>query len=117
MGLIRSGIGALIGCSLFLTAATGLAEALKRVETKYVCMVNDQLFPKEQIPTTVEGKTYYGCCEMCASKLSSESAMRHAKDPVSGKEVDKATAVIGATKEGAVHYFENNENLETFSKR
>lgn len=106
-----------IGLSLLVSSAVAVAEPVKKVETKYVCMVNDQLFSKEQVPTVVEGKTYYGCCPMCASKLSSETSMRQATDPISGKVVDKATAVVGATEDGSVRYFENNENLESFSKR
>ncbi len=30
--------------------------ALSEVESKYVCMINDQLFNKEQIPVEVEGE-------------------------------------------------------------
>ena len=41
-----------------------------QVETKKVCMVNDALFQKDQIPVEVEGKTYYGCCQMCKARLA-----------------------------------------------
>jgi YHS domain-containing protein len=91
------------------------AEELKQVETKLTCMVNNTIFAKDQIPTVVNGKTYYGCCAMCAEKLANNPAVRKAIDPVSGVEVDKATAVIGANEEGKAFYFENEKNLKAFS--
>src|SRR5262245_66626493 len=75
-------------------------QGLVQVETKYVCMINNQRFDKEQIPVEVAGKTYYGCCEMCKDKLKNDPKSRMAVDTVSGKKVDKAKAVIGATAEG-----------------
>lgn len=87
---------------------------LIRVDSKYVCMVNDQQFNKEQIPVIVDGKTYYGCCEMCKNQLKKDVTSRVSVDPVSGKEVDKAVSVIGVTSDGRVYYFENEENLQKF---
>lgn len=84
---------------------------LKKVETKTVCMVNEQAMGKDQIPVEVDGKTYYGCCEMCKKALANNAEKRVAVDPVSGKQVDKATAVIAAQEDGRVFYFENDENL------
>jgi len=106
-------------CLLALTfSIAGIAQAgekpeLKRVETKKVCMVNNQVFDKDQIPVTVEGKTYYGCCEMCKERLTKDAAARTAVDPGTGKPLDKATAVIAAMPDGKVLYFESQE---TFAK-
>jgi YHS domain-containing protein len=86
------------------------------IDSKYVCMINNQSFNKEQIPVEIEGKTYYGCCQSCEAKLKSDPSSRNAVDPVSGRQVDKATAVIGATPEGNIYYFESQENLEAFTK-
>lgn len=88
--------------------------ALSEVDSKYVCMITDQEFAKEQIPVEVDGKTYYGCCEMCKSKLNNDPQSRVAIDPVSGNKVDKAVAFIGADSEGKVFYFESEENLTQF---
>jgi YHS domain-containing protein len=88
--------------------------SLKQVESKYVCMVTNQLYDKEQIPVAVEGKMYYGCCQMCEAKLKEDPSSRMATDPVSGKEVDKSTAVIGAAPDGKVYYFESIEDLRAF---
>lgn len=88
--------------------------ALKQVETKKVCMINNQVFEKDQIPVQVEGKTYYGCCEMCKERLAKDAAARQAVDPVTGKTVDKAKAVIAALPDGKVLYFESVETLAKY---
>jgi YHS domain-containing protein len=90
------------------------ASALQVVEHKYVCMINNQRFNKVQIPIEVGGRTYYGCCEMCKGRLGGDPKSRVATDPVSGKEVDKAKAVIGANAQGEVFYFENIENMKRY---
>jgi YHS domain-containing protein len=89
--------------------------ALKPVDSNHVCMITDQEFAREQIPVQVEGKTYYGCCEMCKAKLNNNPESRVATDPVSGNEVDKAEAVIGAAPDGKVFYFESEENLVQYN--
>src|SRR5262245_47969943 len=62
-----------------LLAPPARAEApLQRVAAARVCMVNDNLFPKDQIPVEVSGKTYFGCCEMCKDRLASDASLRTA---------------------------------------
>ena len=87
---------------------------LVQVESKYVCMINDQRFNKEQIPVAVGNRTYYGCCQMCKDKLRNDPRSRAAIDPFSKKKVDKATAIIGVDADGSAYYFENAENLKQF---
>lgn len=82
-----------------------------------VCMVNDQHMGRTQIPVEVEGKTYYGCCQACESKLKTEAAFRTATDPQTHHAVDKALAVLAADREGKVLYFENAESLRAFAQR
>ena len=100
-----------------LAVAPVHAQPLKRVEAKHVCMVNNTAFDKDQIPVEVGGKTYFGCCEMCKGRLAQDAGSRAAVDPVSGKTVDKATAVIGATPDGKVYYFESEKTFAEFGKR
>lgn len=88
---------------------------LTQIDPRYVCMINNQSFNKEQIPVKVDGKTYYGCCQMCVARLKSDPGSRTAVDPVSGSDVDKATAIIGAAPDGTVYYFESEENLKAFN--
>jgi YHS domain-containing protein len=97
-----------------LVASLAFAAPLKRVETKKVCMINNQVFEKDQIPIEVEGRTYYGCCAMCKERLAKDPASRQAVDPVTGKTVDKAKAVIAALPDGMVLYFESEETLKKY---
>jgi YHS domain-containing protein len=91
-------------------------QGLVQVEAKYVCMINNQRFNKEQIPVAVGNRTYYGCCQMCKDKLRNDPRSRAAIDPVSKKKVDKATAIIGVDADGSAYYFENAENLKQFKQ-
>jgi YHS domain-containing protein len=105
----------IISFGAFTQAGNQQSSALTKVDSKYVCMMTNQLFVKEQIPVEVEGKTYYGCCEMCKAKIKNDPESREATDPVSGNKVDKAESVIGASADGSVFYFESEENLEMFN--
>lgn len=105
----------LVLCLLIALAGTVSAGQLRKVETSYVCMVNNAVMAKPQIPVKVENKTYYGCCEMCAGTLKKDRKARFAIDPVSGKEVDKAKAVIGAKPNGEVLYFESEATFQKFT--
>jgi YHS domain-containing protein len=91
-------------------------EEMEVVDAEYVCMVNDALYEKKQVHVQVDGKDYYGCCQTCKERLAEDASMRVAIDPVSGKEVDKATAVIGADSYKRVFYFESQENFEKFKE-
>lgn len=90
------------------------ARVLKRVATPYVCMVNNRVYDREQIPVRVGTRTYYGCCEGCKGRLAHDAQIRVAIDPVSGQVVDKATAVAGALPDGRVYYFESEKNLRAY---
>lgn len=67
---------------------------------------------KDQVPTVVQGKTYFGCCAMCKEKLETLAAARTGTDPVSGNSVDKASAMIARDESGKVFYFESEGTLE-----
>jgi YHS domain-containing protein len=98
--------------------ATQPSGKLTKVESaKRVCMVTNKTFADDQIAVEVEGKTYYGCCEMCKGRLTSDAKLRTAVDPVSQKSVDKAEAVIAADSKGKVFYFENDENLAAYNAK
>jgi YHS domain-containing protein len=110
---ILSGASAVAG-----PAVPGGVAAVSRVRAvDKVCMVNDCFMGKPQIPVQVEGRTYYGCCEMCKTRLAQDAAVRSAKDPVTGKTVDKATAVIGQRPDGAVLYFESASTLARYNRQ
>jgi len=98
-----------------VASTTTAVTQLTRVEdVSLVCMVTNQFMGKTQIPVAVQGKTYFGCCEMCKERLARDATARVAKDPVSGKEVDKASAVIAKREDGQVLYFQSVENLQRY---
>lgn len=80
-------------------------------------MVNDRFMGSEQIPVSVGGKTYYGCCASCKDKLQNNAEARTALDPVTQRPVDKATAVIGKSTNGKVVYFENEDTFGRYVAR
>ena len=69
-----------------------------QLQTSLVCMINNEYMAKEQIPTVVNGKTYYGCCAACAENLKNNQSSRYAEDPYSNEQVDKADAFIALWK-------------------
>lgn len=88
------------------------------VPSDLVCMVNDEYMGKKQIEVRVEGKTYYGCCQMCEERIPMDESVRRAIDPHSKKQVDKATALIAVTgNRGEVSYFENKATYTKYIKQ
>jgi YHS domain-containing protein len=85
------------------------------VQSNNVCMVNDRAMAMEQIPVEIDGKTYYGCGPMCKERLVKDEASRFAIDPVSGRKVDKAKAVIGVLPGAVVLYFENQASFQQYN--
>lgn len=86
-------------------------------DRRLVCMVNNQFMGQPQIPIEVNGQTYYGCCEMCKARLGTDAAARLSSDPVSGKTVDKAQAVIGRDSSGKTLYFESEQTFAEYARR
>ena len=84
-----------------------------QVESKYVCMINENVYEEEQILVEVDGLNYYGCCMGCKAKLLNDPSTRIATDPVSGNQVNKALAIIGECNKKA-YYFETLENLQQY---
>lgn len=88
-----------------------------KVPNKQICMVNNAYMGKDQFEVPYDGKTYYGCCNMCVEKIPNDETARKAKDPFTGKEIDKANAyIVLKDQQGNVDYFENEENYKKFSQ-
>lgn len=88
-----------------------------RVPNDWVCMVNDAYMGKAQIPVSVNGITYYGCCDMCVKTLNEQEQARTAIDPFSQQMVDKAEAFIVLTGvHGEVAYFESEANYLKYAQ-
>ena len=104
---------------LIFAAVTAYAKSgitLRKVDHANVCMTNNKDMGKTQLPVEVNGKTYYGCCKMCAGNLKNNAEARYGTDPVTGKKVDKALAFLGALPNGDIIYFESEENFNSFLK-
>ncbi|WP_312824198.1 hypothetical protein [Epilithonimonas sp.] len=85
------------------------------VPSNLVCMVNDEYMGKQQLEVPFDGKTYYGCCEMCKKRIPKDESVRYAIDPQTMKKIDKAMAYIVMIGDGGeVAYFESQENYEIF---
>ena len=90
------------------------SDGVKQVNSKNICFINKSRFNHNLKSVEVDGKKYYGCCPDCLAKLKDDASSRMDVDPLSGKQVDKATAVIGVDKNGKIYFFENIENLKKF---
>ncbi|WP_241282678.1 hypothetical protein [Chryseobacterium timonianum] len=88
------------------------------VPSDEVCMVNNAYMGKKQLEVMFDGKTYYGCCEMCKERIPKDESVRTATDPYSKRTVDKAKAVIAITGDnGEVSYFENETTYNKYLKQ
>lgn len=95
----------------------GIPDIRIETDSSLICMVTNRFMGSEQLPVEVNGKTYYGCCGGCVGKIVNNKSIRTGKDPISGAEVDKATAVIGVEKGGAILYFESEETFKEYSDK
>ena len=68
--LLTITLALLAGVTAFDNSRAEANPSLAEVDSKYVCMVTNKLFPNVQIPVEVADKTYYGCCEMCKAQLA-----------------------------------------------
>jgi len=101
-----------------IEASQGTTANEAKLKSNLVCFVNNKFMGIEQIPVEFEGKTYYGCCQDCVAKINNIREVRFAKDPLTGKEVDKALAYIVLSPQGNndVLYFESEQNYRAFIK-
>lgn len=98
-------------CGSDLADQPAQAAALRRVASDQVCMRTNRFLARPQRSIEVEGRAYYGCCAGCTKQLTEKAAVRTAKDPVTGQDVDKASAVIAARPDGTVVYFASEETF------
>lgn len=79
-----------------------------------VCMVNNTYMAAPQDRVVVDGRSYYGCCPACRDRLTTEPAVRTARDPVSGEVVDKASAVLARDDRNGILYFASAEHARQY---
>jgi YHS domain-containing protein len=111
--------------ALALTVLAGTAHAddvagpmTGRIEDRSrICMMQDSMQPKPGLAHEYNGKTYWLCCQMCEQSFNADpDRFAHAKDPVNGKVVDKATAPAYAVN-GKAFYFSSEDTLKAFAKK
>lgn len=108
---------AVVAMSLAAVAVRAATPAVLVPERTKVCMVQDTVMAAPAIPVERDGKVYYGCCEMCKGKLTSDPARYTlARDPLTGATVDKATAEL-LSVDGRVMYFQSAANRDTFARQ
>ena len=100
--------------SFAVAAENAPKQALQPLKHSDVCMVQNRYGTMKMILVEVDGKMYYGCCAGCIGKLKLNPAVRFAKDPVSGIDIDKSKAFIVGNIDGTVTYFESRETAEKF---
>lgn len=102
------------------TSACGQSHAatsyMEPVAKNQICMIQKYYMgPDQMTPVAIAGKTYYVCCQGCKDTLMKDPAKeRFAIDPVSGKKVDKADAVLGKASNGQIHFFESVADRDAF---
>ena len=102
--------------SLLLCLGAVFAASGNVDKKEMVCMMNDEVLSKPGVAVQHNGKTYYGCCEMCKQKLKKDpSKYVSAMDPVSGQKVDKADAFVYGLG-GKAYYFANEANRKAFAE-
>lgn len=92
---------------------------ITKLQNNEVCMVNNRFMNSVQIAVPLNDKTYYGCCEGCVKMLNEDSSSHFAADPLSGEQVDKATAfIIGkpGSKEDVLYFKSETNAKEYFDK-
>ena len=105
-----------LGLLTCICTASTIANAQNIEDRRYVCMMQDSLQVKPGTPIEIDGKTYFGCCSMCAGKMKGEpKKYTMAKDPITGTLVDKSTAFIFG-HEGQAYYFESEKSRAQFGK-
>lgn len=97
-----------------VSAQQASASVVQPVKHSDVCMVQNRHGIMKMIPVEIDGKMYYGCCAGCVGKLKYNPAVRSAKDPVTGNQIDKSKAYIVGNNDGTVIYFESKETAEIF---
>lgn len=115
MGVLFAGLFAIAGG----VAATRWVQANSSPATvppNTVCMMNNMVMGGPQTPVEIAGKTYFACCPDCVRRLENEVEVRMAVDPETGRQVDKASAVILQGEGGAALYFESLESATRFAR-
>ncbi|MBI5192065.1 MAG: hypothetical protein HZA08_01330 [Nitrospirae bacterium] len=87
---------------------------LKRVKPSEVNMVTNRYTQSEQSAVRMEGKLYFTSGDAYITNLKQNPSIRFAKDPISGRTVDKAEAAIYIDASGRALYFKTDDSFKNF---
>ncbi len=87
---------------------------LKRVKPSEVNMVTNRYTQSEQSAVQMEGKLYYTSGDAYVANLKQNPLIRFAKDPISGRTIDKADAAIYIDASGRALYFKTDDSFKNF---
>lgn len=87
---------------------------LMRVKPSEVNMVTNRYTQSEQSAVKMEGKLYYTSGEAYIANLKQNPSIRFAKDPISGRTIDKAEAAIYIDASGRALYFKTDDSFKNF---
>ncbi len=99
-----------------IMGAGGNKAGLTIIDPSHTCMGSNMAQAKAQNYADIDGKRYYGCTNMCITNLKENPGFRYGIDPVSGKRVDKATALVAKQSHGALLYFEGEETFRAYKE-
>lgn len=87
---------------------------LKRVKPSEVNMVTNRYSQSAKNAVKMEGKLYYTSGEAYVANLKQNPSIRFAKDPISGRTIDKAEAAIYIDASGRALYFKTDDSFKNF---
>lgn len=87
---------------------------LTRVNSEEVNMATNRYEKKAQEMVELNGKVYYATGEGCAVNMRLNPSIRFAKDPMTGKTVDKSEAITYADASARVFYFATDTAYRSF---
>lgn len=87
---------------------------LKRVMPSEVNMVTNRYTQQAQSAVRMDGKVYYTSGEVYVMNLKENPSIRFAKDPISGRTIDKADADIYIDASGRALYFGTDDSFKSF---
>lgn len=87
---------------------------LKRVMPSQVNMVTNMYTQDAQTAVQIGGKLYYTHSEPYIMNLRENPSIRFAKDPVTGRTIDKAEAAVYIDASGRVLYFKSDDIFRNF---
>jgi len=96
------------------TASRNSALWLRKVDSKAINMVTNRLLRGERRAVRVDGKDYFVPDADYGYNFRLNLSLRYARDPLTGRRIDKSAAKAYADTKGRVFYFESEQSYRDF---